>query len=67
MGRDKNGIGNRGLKELTCTTHGCELSGGMVEGLQVQGRREIEGENWENCNSIINKNIFFNFDALIFF
>ena len=28
MGRDKNGIGNRGLKELTCTTHGHELRGG---------------------------------------
>ena len=25
MGRDKNGIGNRGLKELICTTHGHEL------------------------------------------
>ena len=28
MGKDKNGIGNRGLKELTCTTHGYELRGG---------------------------------------
>ena len=28
MGRDKYGIGNRELKELTCTTHGHELSGG---------------------------------------
>ena len=27
MGRDKNGIGNRGLKELVCTTHGHELRG----------------------------------------
>ena len=25
MGRDKNGIGNRELKELICTTHGHEL------------------------------------------
>ena len=24
----KNGIGNRGLKELICTTHGHELSAG---------------------------------------
>ena len=28
MGRDENGIGNRGLKELICTTHGHELRGG---------------------------------------
>ena len=28
MGKDKNGIGNRGLKELMCTTHGHELWGG---------------------------------------
>ena len=28
MGRDKNGMGNRGLKELICTTHGHELRGG---------------------------------------
>ena len=32
MGRDKNGIGNRGLEELICTTHGHELrGGGMLE------------------------------------
>ena len=28
MGRDKNGIGSRGLKELICTTHDHELRGG---------------------------------------
>ena len=27
-GRDKNGIGNRELKELICTIHGYELRGG---------------------------------------
>ena len=27
MGRDKNGMGNRGLKELICTTYGHELRG----------------------------------------
>ena len=39
MGRDKNGMGNRGLKELICTTHGHELRevdagglGGRAEG-----------------------------------
>ena len=33
MGRDKNGIGNRGLKELVCTTHGHELRRGNTGGL----------------------------------
>ena len=28
----KNSIGNRELKELICTTHGHELSGGLLEG-----------------------------------
>ena len=39
MGRDKNGIGNRGLKELVCTIHGHDLSGGMLEdwGSRVEG------------------------------
>ena len=55
MGKDKNGIGNREFKELICTTQGHELSGGMLEGCGVQGRRERKGENWENCDSIINK------------
>ena len=45
MGRDKNGIGNRGLKELICTTHGHDLrERGMLEGLRVQGRGGIKGE-----------------------
>ena len=34
----KNGIGNRGLKELICPTHGHELRGGMLEGWR--GRAE---------------------------
>ena len=29
----------------------------MLEGWGAQGGGGIEGENWENCNSIINKNI----------
>ena len=36
MGRDKNGIGNRGLTELICTTHRHELRGGMLEGWGVR-------------------------------
>ena len=31
----KNGIGNRELKELLCTSHGHELRGGEAEGLGV--------------------------------
>ena len=46
------------LKELICTTHGHELRGGMSEGWGVQGGGGIMGENWENCNSIINKKYF---------
>ena len=37
MGRDKNSIGNRELKELICTTHGHELRWGNAGGLGVQG------------------------------
>ena len=44
MGRDKNGIGNRGLKELICTTHGHELRGVDAGGLKEQGRGGIKGE-----------------------
>ena len=49
-------MGNRGLKELICTTHGHELRGGILESWGVQDGGGIKGENWENCNSIINKN-----------
>ena len=39
MGEIKNSIGNRGLKELICTTHGHELRGweGMQEGWGAGG------------------------------
>ena len=59
MGRDKDGIGNRGLKELIWTTHGHELMvGRMLEGWGT-GRRGYKGrKNWENCNSIITKKYF---------
>ena len=50
-------MGNRGLKELICTTHGHELRGGMLEGWGA-GQRGDRGENWENCNSINNKIYF---------
>ena len=33
MGKDKKGVGNRGLKELICITHGHELRGrGLLKG-----------------------------------
>ena len=37
MGRVKNGIGNRELKELICTTHGHELRGRNAGGRVFQG------------------------------
>ena len=40
MGRDKNDIGNRELKELICTTHGHELREEEcwgVEGCKAEG------------------------------
>ena len=56
MEEAKNGIGNRELKELMCTTHGHELRmGENGAGWGVQGRGGIKGrKNWDNCHSIIN-------------
>ena len=42
MGRGQNGVGNRELKELICTTHGHELSAGecwRVEGAWWRGNK----------------------------
>ena len=47
MGRDKNGIGSRVLKELMCTTHGHEPRGGMLEGWGVQSGGEDKGGKFE--------------------
>ena len=60
MGRDKNSIGNRGLKELICTTHGHELSGGGNAGDlgKAGGQRGDKGEKIGKTNSIINKKYF---------
>ena len=30
----------------------------MLEGIEVEDRGGQRGKNWDNCNSIINKNIF---------
>ena len=41
----KNGMGNRGLKELTCKTHGCGLrGGGMLEGWGAAQRGDRGGK-----------------------
>ena len=44
MGRDKNSIGNRGLKELIRTTHGHELRRGQCWRVEGAGWRGDEGE-----------------------
>ena len=40
----KNGIGNRALKELICTTRGHELRGEKLKVWGVQGGGRIKGE-----------------------
>ena len=45
--RLKNGMGNTGLKELICTTHGHELSGGEC---WWQGVCRAEGDKGEGKN-----------------
>ena len=39
----RNGMGNRGLKELICTTHGHELRWGNAGGLGCAGWRGSKG------------------------
>ena len=59
QGEVKNNVGNREAKELMCTTHGHELSGGGCWREWGVGQRGIKGrKKWENCNSIINKIYF---------
>ena len=43
QGDVKNSIGNGEAKELTCTTRGHELRGGLLEGMGVLGGREQRG------------------------
>ena len=57
-GEGKKSIGNGEAKELICTSHAHELSGGDTGGRRVgvQGRGGERGEKkWNNYNSIINK------------
>ena len=39
-------------------THGHELKGGLLEGMQDTRWRGKRGKYWDNCNSIINKIYF---------
>ena len=57
QGDVKNSIGNGVAKELICMTHGHELRRDcrMEWGFEVEGAK---GENWDNCNNIVNKTYF---------
>ena len=57
QGKVKNSIVNGKAKDLICTAHRHEISGGSLEemGYQAEGTK---GEYWVNCKSIIN-NIYF--------
>ena len=44
QGEVKNSIGSGEAKELTCTTHGHELRGGMQEGSGVRSRGVQRGK-----------------------
>ena len=54
----KNSMGNGETKELIRMTHGHELSGGIAGGKEGTTQWVQRGENWDNCNSIINKIYF---------
>ena len=53
QGEGKNNIGNGEAKELMCTTHGHELSGGMLEGMRVPGRGGEKGRKKKNGTTVI--------------
>ena len=58
QGDVKNSVGNGEAKEFICTIHGHELRReGLLEGRGVLSRGG-KGENWDNCNSLINKIYF---------
>ena len=48
-------MGSKEARELTCTTHGRELGGGMLVGGDVEGGGNKGEKKWDNCNSIIHK------------
>ena len=56
QGDVKNSIGNGEAKEFISMTHGDELSEvGSSGGKRGTGWMEAKGENWDNCNNIINE------------
>ena len=59
QGKGKNSVGNVEGKELISMTHGHELWGGNVGGRGWVGWSGVKGGKWDNCNSIINKYLFF--------
>ena len=55
----KNSLGNVEAKELIDMTHEHELKWGNEDGRGCAEQRGIRGrEEWDNCNSIINKIYF---------
>ena len=58
QGNVENSIGNGAAKEPVCVTHGHERREGLLEGMEDIRWRGAKGENWDNCNSIINKIYF---------
>ena len=59
MGRGQNGIGNRELKELLSTTHGCELREMDVGRLGGAGWRGDKGKKFGK--TVITQSIKYNF------
>ena len=56
--RERNSIGNGEAKELTCTTHGFEVRGELLEGRMYWAEGDKGAGNWDNCNIIISKIYF---------
>ena len=54
----KNNIGNGETKELTCRTHGHDLRGLIAGGNWGTKWRRAKEEDWDNCESIVNKIYF---------
>ena len=65
QGEGKNSVGNVEAKELISMTHGHELYEGGF-GMEGVSRMEWSGGGWDNCNSIINKYIYFLKSVFIF-
>ena len=51
----KKSVANGIAEELRCMIHGAELREGIAGGNVGTGQRWAQEENYDNCNSIINK------------